>query len=99
MSANGQSGLPAYQKIQGSIRERIDAGDLKPGDAVASERELARLHRVSLMTATRSSWVGAGGDSRAAPWRRHFCCPASHTFQQIDELYRADGQPGAGGRV
>src|SRR3954470_19920454 len=51
MSANGQSGLPAYQKIQGSIRERIDAGDLKPGDAVASERELARLHGVSLMTA------------------------------------------------
>src|SRR5439155_17324429 len=51
MSANGQSVLPAYQKIQGSIRERIDAGDLKPGDAVASERELARLHRVSLMTA------------------------------------------------
>src|SRR3954467_5197546 len=51
MSANGQSGLPAYQKIQGSIRERIDAGDLKPGDAVASERELARMHKVSLMTA------------------------------------------------
>src|SRR3954451_1793725 len=51
MSAIGQSALPAYQKIQESIRERIDAGDLKPGDAVASERELARMHKVSLMTA------------------------------------------------
>src|ERR1700738_2384116 len=51
MSVNGQKAVPAYQKIQGSIRERIDGGELKPGDAVASERELARLHSVSLMTA------------------------------------------------
>src|SRR6266851_6490258 len=51
MSRNGQNGMPAYQRIQGSIRERIDAGELRPGDAVASERELAKIHRVSLMTA------------------------------------------------
>src|SRR6266705_3088234 len=51
MSRNGQNGVPAYQRIQSSIRERIDAGELKPGDAVASERELAKVHRVSLMTA------------------------------------------------
>src|SRR5438128_4002907 len=51
MSRNGQNGVPAYQRIQGAIRERIDAGELKPGDAVTSERELAKVHRVSLMTA------------------------------------------------
>ena len=51
MSRNGQNGVPAYQRIQSSIRERIDAGELKPGDAVSSERELAKVHRVSLMTA------------------------------------------------
>jgi GntR family transcriptional regulator len=44
-------GIPAYQKIQNSIQRRIAAGKLKPGDAVDSERELARLHQVSLMTA------------------------------------------------
>ena len=49
MSRNGQNGVPAYQRIQGAIRERIDAGELKPGDAVTSERELAKVHRVSLM--------------------------------------------------
>jgi GntR family transcriptional regulator len=43
--------MPAYQRIQGVIRRKIEAGQLKPGDAVASERELARLHKVSLMTA------------------------------------------------
>ncbi len=42
---------PAYQRIQGTIRERIEKGLLKPGDAVDSERELAKIHRVSLMTA------------------------------------------------
>lgn len=48
--ARGQQ-LPAYKAIQNSIAKRIEAGRLKPGDAVNSERELARIHRVSLMTA------------------------------------------------
>jgi len=43
--------IPAYQRIQLSIRKRIDAGQLRPGDPVHSERDLARLHEVSLMTA------------------------------------------------
>jgi len=33
------------------IRQRIESGQLKPGDVVDSERELATLHKVSLMTA------------------------------------------------
>src|SRR3979490_2039806 len=51
MHAKNRNGLPAYQRIQSAIRKRIDAGQLHPGDAVASERELARIHQVSLMTA------------------------------------------------
>ena len=43
--------VPAYQRIQGTIRKRIEAGQLRPGDPVTSERDLARLHQVSLMTA------------------------------------------------
>ena len=42
---------PAYKQIQKAIRQRIDSGKLKPGNSVPSERELARLHKVSLMTA------------------------------------------------
>ena len=42
---------PAYRKIQGAIRRQIENGQLKPGNLVPSERELARMHRVSLMTA------------------------------------------------
>ena len=51
LSAKLANGLPAYQRIQGVIRKRIDSGQLHPGDPVPSERDLARTHHVSLMTA------------------------------------------------
>jgi GntR family transcriptional regulator len=51
MPERRRNGMPAYQKIQRAIRQRIEAKQLKPGDAVSSERELARIHDVSLMTA------------------------------------------------
>jgi GntR family transcriptional regulator len=46
-----ESGIPAYKKIQDAIAKRIESGELKLGDAVDSERILAKLHGVSLMTA------------------------------------------------
>jgi DNA-binding GntR family transcriptional regulator len=51
MIRTSRNGTPAYKKIQNAIRNRIDSSELKPGDVVASERELARTHKVSLMTA------------------------------------------------
>src|ERR1700693_5713124 len=51
MPAKQHSAIPAYQRIQTTIRKRIDAGQLRPGDPVNSERDLAKLHGVSLMTA------------------------------------------------
>jgi GntR family transcriptional regulator len=51
MPTTQRNGLPAYQQIQLAILKRIESGHLKPGDAVDSERDLARIHRVSLMTA------------------------------------------------
>lgn len=47
---NGNA-LPAYRRIQNAIRKKIEDGRLKPGELVDSERELARVHGVSLMTA------------------------------------------------
>jgi GntR family transcriptional regulator len=46
-----RNGLPAYQRIQTAILKRIEAGHLHSGDAVPSERDLAKMHQVSLMTA------------------------------------------------
>jgi GntR family transcriptional regulator len=51
MSGNHRRRMPAYKKIQSEIRDRIATAVLKPGDSVASERELAKTHKVSLMTA------------------------------------------------
>jgi GntR family transcriptional regulator len=90
MSRNGQNGVPAYQRIQSAIRQRIDAGELKPGDAVTSERELAKVHRVSLMTA-RHALAGLeregmverrrGAGTFVAPPRIHFNKLMSYTEQ------------------
>ena len=51
MLAKSPNGIPAYQRIQSEIRKVIAAGELRPGDLVTSERELAKVHDVSLMTA------------------------------------------------
>lgn len=46
-----RNGTPVYKQIQNAIRTKIKSGELKPGDPVASERELARVNDVSPMTA------------------------------------------------
>src|SRR5262252_1476302 len=51
MPGKARLAVPAYQRIQLAIRKRIDSGHLRPGDPVSSERDLAKLHAVSLMTA------------------------------------------------
>lgn len=51
MHDNHGNGTPAYKRIQNAILKRIQNEQLKPGDAVESERELAKIHGVSLMTA------------------------------------------------
>ncbi|MFZ0416587.1 MAG: GntR family transcriptional regulator [Candidatus Sulfotelmatobacter sp.] len=51
MSGTHGNGTPAYKRIQNAIRKKIEAAQLKPGDAVASERDLAKSNKVSLMTA------------------------------------------------
>jgi len=90
MGANGHSGTPAYQRIQRSIRAQIDGGELKPGDTVASERELAKIHGVSLMTARHA--LGSleregiverrrGAGTFVAPPRIHFNKLMSYTEQ------------------
>lgn len=51
MAQNRRNGTPAYKRIQNAIRSNIETSVLRVGDAVPSERELAKLHKVSLMTA------------------------------------------------
>lgn len=63
MARSTHNGTPAYRRIQKVILERIESGQLRPGDAVGSERELARVHEVSLMTA-RHALVGLERDGR-----------------------------------
>jgi GntR family transcriptional regulator len=48
---NHGNGTRAYERIQHAVLHEIQNHQLKPGDPVASERELARVHDVSPMTA------------------------------------------------
>src|SRR6195256_1308869 len=90
MAQNGRNGTPAYQRIRSIIWKRIEAGQLKPGDVVDSERELAKIHKVSLMTA-RHALVGLeregvverrrGAGTFVAPPKIHFNKLMSYTEQ------------------
>jgi GntR family transcriptional regulator len=90
MSRNSRNGTPAYKRIQNAIRNRIKSSELKPGDVVDSERELARTHRVSLMTA-RHALAGLehegiverrrGAGTFVAPPKIHFNKLMSYTEQ------------------
>ncbi len=90
MGQNRRNGVPAYQRIQGAILKRLESGLLKPGDVVDSERELARIHRVSLMTA-RHALAGLeregmvvrrrGAGTFVAPPKIHFNKLMSYTEQ------------------
>ena len=48
------SEVPRYAQLKNIIREQIQKGDLKPGERIVAERELALQHNVSRITATRA---------------------------------------------
>src|SRR5260370_25150647 len=90
---NRRNGTPAYRRIQSGILKRIEAGQLKPGDVVDSERELAKIHRVSLMTARHAlvalekEGMGErrrGSGTFVAPPKTHFHKLMSYTVQMAD---------------
>lgn len=90
MTETRRNGQPAYKRIQHAIRRRIEGGQLKPGDVVDSERELAKAHKVSLMTArhaladlAREGMVERrhGAGTFVAPPKIHFNKLMSYTEQ------------------
>ena len=82
MTKNGRNGTPAYKRIQGVIWKRIETGQLKPGDAVDSERELARIHGKSLTTARHALTRRNAKESlKSTAKRGHFCGASKSSFQ------------------
>jgi GntR family transcriptional regulator len=90
MPSLAENTTPAYKQIQNAILRRIESGELRTGDAVASERELARFYGVSLMTARHALAVleregmverRRGAGTFVAPPRIHFNKLMSYTEQ------------------
>src|SRR3989338_83722 len=46
--------VPYYHQIREFLKNAIASGDLKPGEAVPSERELCQKYQVSRMTARKT---------------------------------------------
>ena len=98
MPRQNHSGDPAYRRIQYALQKRIEGGELQAGDAVPSERDLARTHEVSLMTARhalaeleRDGLVDRrrGVGTFVAPPKIHFNRLASFTEQMASRGLRA----------
>ena len=101
MTPQGKNGKPTYKRIQNVIRRRIEEGQLKPGDMVASERELAKTHKVSLMTArhaladlAREGMVERrhGSGTFVAPPKIHFNKLMSYTEQMASRGLAANSR-------
>ena len=53
-SLNAQSGIPIYRQLMEQARRMISSGQLRPGDAMPSVRELATTHAVNPMTISKA---------------------------------------------
>ena len=51
---NPQSGIPIYRQLIEQARRMISSGQLRPGDALPSVRELATTHAVNPMTISKA---------------------------------------------
>ncbi|MBV9304225.1 MAG: GntR family transcriptional regulator [Acidobacteriaceae bacterium] len=71
--------MPAYKAIQVAVQQMIDTDGLRPGDNLPSERELAKSHSVSLMTA-RAALTGL--ERQGLVERR----PGSGTFVAVPKI-------------
>jgi len=90
MHQNRENEMPAYKRIQNVILKRMESGALKTGDPIDSERQLAKAHQVSLMTA-RHALAGLeregvvvrrrGAGTFVAPPKIHFNKLMSYTEQ------------------
>ena len=94
--ARRKDAVPAYRRIHGDIRARIEAGALAPGDRVESERQLAGRYGVSLMTARHAMNVlegdglverRLGSGTFVSPPRIHF-----NRLQSFSEQMTARGE-------
>jgi GntR family transcriptional regulator len=48
------SGIPIYRQILEQVRRQVASGQLKPGDALPSVREVAMTHAVNPMTISKA---------------------------------------------
>ena len=91
---NPNSGIPIYRQVLEQIRRQVASGQLKPGDALPSVREVAMTHAVNPMTISKAySLLEAEGlleHNRGKPMtvasQSRAQSPLTQRLQQIEPL-------------
>jgi len=100
MAESRRNGTPAYVKIQESVRRQIQSDQLQPGDPVSSERELAKRHGVSLMTARHALAVlEREGVVERRPGAGTFIAPPRIQFNKLMSYTEQMGSRGLAART
>jgi len=94
--------VPLYYQIKTRLREAIEAGELRPGDRVPSERELTQRFQVSRMTARQAlTELEAEGYLQRIQGKGTFVAlpkveqPLASLTSFTEEMRRLGMQPGA----
>jgi GntR family transcriptional regulator len=91
---NPNSGVPIYRQILEQVRRQVASGQLRPGDALPSVREVALAHAVNPMTISKAySLLQAEGlleHNRGKPMtvahQARVQSPLSQRIEQIEPL-------------
>ncbi len=67
------SGSPIYLQVINELKKKMVKGELKPGEKMPSNRELAVLYKVNQNTAARLPGDGDGRILLHEAWNRYIC--------------------------
>ncbi|OLT22949.1 hypothetical protein BJF78_32570 [Pseudonocardia sp. CNS-139] len=85
MQLRRHSAVPLYRQMEAALLERIDSGDLRPGERLPTETELAAQWKVNRLTVRQAIGelaragrvvvrAGPARSSRSRPWWSRSTC-------------------------
>lgn len=88
---SNSSDKPIYEQISGQIKNRIITGDLLPGEALPSMRQLAKDLRISVITTKRAyEDLERDGFIETVGGKGSFVAPRNMEFIREEQLKKAE---------
>lgn len=100
MKLNKASPVPLYYQLAERLKDQIEAGQLKPGDQLPSERELSEQTAISRMTARQAvAYLVREGALEVKPGIGTFVAAPKLTYDALHLLGFTEGSTRQGGTV